>query len=153
MFPGTTEDRWPTPQWRVRRWRKLSRFMLGMPPHCGPCLTTLANPVLATLITVREGACWVRAQTPSGPRRVGPRRVERWGWWGKEGGCKNLIVKSKEYRGSIVILCDGMSALFKTHESSTFVAKLKILVHFTCTLSHAPYVHDCGDTPNPSVTL
>ena len=43
--------------------------------------------------------------------------------WGPE--CKNVIVKSKEYRGSIVILCDGMSALFKTHESSTFVAKLK----------------------------
>ena len=39
--------------------------------------------------------------------------------------CKNLIVKSKEYRGSIVILCDGMSALFKTQESSTFVVKLK----------------------------
>ena len=39
--------------------------------------------------------------------------------------CKNLIVKSKEYRGSIVISCDGMSALFKTHESSTFVVMLK----------------------------
>ena len=38
---------------------------------------------------------------------------------------KNLIVKSREYRGSIVISCDGMSALFKTHESSTFVVKLK----------------------------
>ena len=72
--------------------------------------------------------------------------------FGGERGCKNLIVKSKEYRGSIVILCDGMSALFKTHESSTFAAKLKIPVHFTCTLSHAPYVHDCADTPNPSVT-
>ena len=72
---------------------------------------------------------------------------------GGERGVKNLIVKSKEYRGSIVILCDGMSALFKTHESSTFVVKLKIPVHFTCTLSHAPYVHDCADTPNPSVTL
>ena len=44
------------------------------------------------------------------------------GGWGR---CKNFIVKSKEYRGSIVILCDGMSALFKTHESSTFVVKLK----------------------------
>ena len=34
--------------------------------------------------------------------------------------CKNLIVKSKEYRGSIVISCDDVFTLFKTHESPTF---------------------------------
>ena len=46
----------------------------------------------------------------------------RAGLWGfiRDGLSKNLIVKFKEYRGSIVISCDDVFTLFKTHDSPTF---------------------------------
>ena len=55
---------------------------------------------------------------PSGPHPSGP-HLSMFGPPALRGPCKNLIVKSKEYRGSIVISCDDVFALFKTHELST----------------------------------
>ena len=71
----------------------------------------------------------------------------------RAGKCKKLNCQIQRISWINCDIVDDVFHSFRTAPIANIRSKLKVHVHLRCTLSHAPYVHDCADTPNPSVTL